>query len=188
MRFFRRGNQQGSAGRAPAEPNPDPFAVYQGLRGIPLGERGGPAEPFEGTPIVAVILDWGRVNGAVTIAAMADGTTSMYTSTGGGVIGAGAHAPVRDASRRLMQLANEHLSDFASTTEVPIPATDRLAIVIRTTDGLRRAEVSYDEIKRLVAPGQSVFDAANDVLTAIRIATQEQASWPAFVSRDIREH
>jgi hypothetical protein len=153
-------------------PQPDPFTIYTGLRGIPLGEQGGPTEPFEGTQVIAVLLDWGQANGAATIAAMADGATSLYTSTGGGVIGGGFHAPVREAHRRLMEAAQEHLTDFAPTTEAPIPPKDRLAIVIRTTEGLRRAEASYADVQRNAAPGQAVFEAANDVMTALRFATQ----------------
>ena len=89
----------------------DPLAVYTGLRGIPLGEQGGPTDPFEGTQIIAVLLDWGQPGGSATIAAMADGATSLYTSTGGGVIGGGFHAPVREAHRRLMHAAQDHLAD-----------------------------------------------------------------------------
>lgn len=121
-----------------------------------------------------MILDWGQANGTATIAAMADGTTSLYTSTGGGVIGAGAHAPVRAANRRLMQVANDHLDEFAPATAAPVPDRDRLAIVIRTANGLRRAEVTYEELKGSLAPGQAVFDAANDVMTAVRVTTEAQ--------------
>jgi hypothetical protein len=181
MRLFRRGDKTDRAKSDSGEATADPFAMYTRLRGIPLGEHGGPADPFEGSPIIAVILDWGQTNGAATVAAMADGTTSLYTSTGGGVIGAGAHTPVRDANRRLMQVANEHLNEFGPTTEAPIPARDHLAIVIRTSDGLRRAEASYVGVQRGIAHGQAVFNAANDVLTAIHLVTpaQERATGQA---------
>jgi hypothetical protein len=173
MRLFRRGDESGDKAERGARRS-DPYAVYLGLRGIPLGERGGPSEPFEGTHVIAVLLDWGQPNGAATIATVADGTSSLYTSTGGGVIGAGAHVPVRDASSRLMRVAADHLEEFEPTTEAPVPANGRLAIVIRTTEGLRRTEVAYGDLEGRTAPGQAVFDAANDLMTAIRITTQAQ--------------
>jgi hypothetical protein len=174
MRFFRRRSEPDQQRNDPVKAATDPFAVYAGLRGIPLGERGGPTDPFEGTQILAVILDWGQSKGAATIAAMADGATSLYTSTGGGVIGGGFHAPVREAHRRLMYAAQENLAEFAPTSEAPIPGKDHLAIVIRTTEGLRRAEASYADVQDGSAPGQAVFDAANEVMTALRVATQAQ--------------
>jgi hypothetical protein len=174
MRFLRRRGEREQAGEGAAETKSDPVEVYLGLRGIPLGEHGGPTEPLDGTPVIAVLLDWGQRNGSATIAAMADGATSVYTSTGGGVIGAGFHAPVREAHRRLMLAARDRLAEFASTTEAPIPAKDRMAIVIRTTHGLRRGEASSADVQNRTAPGQAVFDAANDVLTAVRITTEAQ--------------
>lgn len=173
MRFFRRGGDPRPTEKPNQKDAADPFAVYLGLRGIPLGEQGGPSEPFENSSVVAVLLDWGQPNGCATIAAMADGTTSLYTSTGGGVIGAGAHAPVREANRRLMLAAQEHLEEFSPTTEAPIPADGRLAVIIRTTEGLRRAEVSYADLVDRRARGQAVFDAANDVTTAIHVVSDE---------------
>ena len=40
--------------------------------------------------------------GAATLVSLADGTTSMYTSTGGGVIGGGAHDAVVQAGRAFL--------------------------------------------------------------------------------------
>jgi hypothetical protein len=44
-----------------------------------------------------VMFEMGQLNGTVTFVALADNTTSMYTSTGGGMIGAGFHRPDRQA-------------------------------------------------------------------------------------------
>lgn len=174
MRFFRRGDRRDQPDGRPGAGTEDPLAVYLQLRGIPLGEQGGPSEPFEDSTVVAVLLEWGQANGSATVAAMADGTTSLYTSTGGGVIGAGAHALVREANRRLMQAAQDHLEEFTPTTETPVPAQGRLAIVIRTTHDLRRSEVTLADVQRGTVRGQAVFDAANEVTTALRVTSEAQ--------------
>jgi hypothetical protein len=175
MRFFRRGErEQPEAPADPAEAKADPLAVYLGLRSLALGHRGGPTEPFEDTSIVAVLLDWPQAGGCATIAAMADGTTSLYTSTGGGILGSGAHASVREANRRLMLVAQQHLEEFPPVTDAPVPPLGRLAIVVRTIDGLRRAAVAYHDLQHGNAQGQAVFDAANEVTTAIRVASAQQ--------------
>lgn len=47
MRLFRRGNKGDRADENPARRKPDPYEVYLGLRGIPLGEKGGPKSPLK---------------------------------------------------------------------------------------------------------------------------------------------
>jgi hypothetical protein len=80
-----------------------PDAVYRDLRSMALEavERGALAPPFADHPDVAgVIVDVPATGGSATIVALADDTTSLYTSTGGGTIGAGEHATVATATRR----------------------------------------------------------------------------------------
>jgi hypothetical protein len=59
-------------------------------------------KPSEHLPHVwAALLDWGLRGGSATIVAVADGTVSMYTSAGGGMIGAGQHQQIHmPAARR----------------------------------------------------------------------------------------
>src|SRR5688572_16670054 len=56
-----------------------------------------PGDP-DGDGIRAVVFDWGMGNGSATLVAFDDGTTSLYFSGGGGIIGAGAHDAVRRAA------------------------------------------------------------------------------------------
>jgi hypothetical protein len=57
-----------------------------------------------GEPIAGVVIDIPAKGGFATIASFGDGTSSLYTSTGGGTIGAGNHRPVAEATRRLLSL------------------------------------------------------------------------------------
>lgn len=93
------------------EPEPeasDPQEVYAGLRGMVLGldpKKVG-VEPTRELPRVwGIVVDWGMDSGSATFVALADGTASMYTSSGGGVIGAGEHEPVQAAAQRLLDVA-----------------------------------------------------------------------------------
>jgi hypothetical protein len=54
-------------------------------------------------------MDWSMDNGTATLVAYDDGTTSLYTSTGGGVIGAGSHGEVRDAAEAF-EIAERHIT------------------------------------------------------------------------------
>ena len=69
--------------------HPSPAEAYLGLRNLALQ---GPQANFKKTQAstepFAVLMDWGISRGTVTVAAFADGTASVYLSSGGGSIGA----------------------------------------------------------------------------------------------------
>jgi hypothetical protein len=95
-------------GRKKDEPS---FAsVYLNLRSMVL--KVNPAskgmEPTAELPNVwGVVVDWGTDNGTVTFVALADGTGSMYISSGGGTIGGQGQPTVVAAGRQLLQAAEE---------------------------------------------------------------------------------
>src|SRR5579864_4263362 len=100
----------GSARRqAPAGSRAGSANVYAGLRDLVLqGNRANfgldsgssPTQPF------AVVVDWGSAQGATTIVAIADGSASVYLSSGGGFIGGGqSHESIRNAALRTVELA-----------------------------------------------------------------------------------
>src|SRR3954453_20298545 len=78
--------------------------VYEGLRAQALGAvASGLAAPGAEHPQVwGVVIDIPKGADWATIVALGDGTTSMYTSSGGGVIGAGEHEVVRKANEQLL--------------------------------------------------------------------------------------
>jgi hypothetical protein len=88
--------------KSPAkDPNP-----YEDLRRTALGAvAAGLAPPRPEHPHVwGVVIDIPRDAEWVTIIALGDGSTSMYTSVGGGTIGAGEHEVVRRANEQLLEV------------------------------------------------------------------------------------
>src|SRR5262245_60819931 len=106
--FGRRRREQGSPGQAGEE-------IYRQLRSQALDAVGaGLAPPPPEHPDVSgVVVDVPAEGGHATVVALTDGTTSLYTSTGGGTIGAGAHAHVDEATDRLLRVAQLHLDAFS---------------------------------------------------------------------------
>ena len=51
-----------------------------------------------GHPVWGMVMETGFTEGSFTLVAIADGTTSLYFSNGGGIIGGGEHEAVREAS------------------------------------------------------------------------------------------
>jgi hypothetical protein len=133
--------------------------------------------PAPGGEPRAVVMDWGLGNGAASVVAYDDGTTSLYLSSGGGVIGAGAHEAVRRAARTFQAEAAAARGEFsviAADDPLTLPG-DGTATFYLVTDSatLRAGPVET----RLLAAGTHVLarvgERAQDVITAIREASPQ---------------
>ena len=91
--------------------------VLQGLRGrVDLPGAKTPTEPY------AVVMDWNTGNGIATVVAVADGTASIYLSSGGGSIGGGqAHHEIRESALKAVSLAREAQPKMESVLAYPLP-------------------------------------------------------------------
>jgi hypothetical protein len=117
-----------------------------------------------------VVMDVGVPAGSYTVVALADGTASLYTSTGGGVIGGGAHPAVVAAVRRLLDVAGSHLDALAPDVDDALPATGRVIIRVLTPAGRRRVEAAEDDLGEGRHPQSELFHAVHDVIGQLRIA------------------
>jgi hypothetical protein len=161
MGLFRRGRAEASA-----------EDVYAGLRAQALGlepDMLGDALPAD-APILALLMEMGYPEAVATLLAVADGSTSLYISTGGGIIGAGEHETVASASRRWLDVAVPFLERLEPCDDAPPPsrkgATQFVAV---TSDGLRAASAPEDELGEGRHKLSPLFHAGHDVITEIRL-------------------
>jgi hypothetical protein len=118
-----------------------------------------------------VLLDVPVSGGFATIVALADGTVSMYTSSGGGVIGAGERPEVASAGQRLLAEVAARVELFRDTPDEGLPPTGSVRIHALGPAGHRNADMPVEsfwgreghELAPLIA-------AAQDVIAAIRRA------------------
>jgi len=125
-------------------------------------------KPTQHLPRVwAALLDWGLRGASATIAVVADGTVSMYTSAGGGMIGAGQHQQIHMPAARFLKTVEAIGDSLPPATEAPLPREGEAAIVALTYDGMRRRLV---ELKLLSAkdPFARGWVAGQDLITALR--------------------
>jgi hypothetical protein len=145
--------------------------VYEGLRGHALDAvASGLPDPDPAHPSVSgVVVDIPAQGGYVTLVAMTDSATSLYTSVGGGTIGAGSHPAVATATRRLLSTIQLYLERFVpeASTSPPPPGTVRLFVL--TPGGRRVADIPEDafwgRIQHALTP---VIEAAQGTITAVR--------------------
>jgi hypothetical protein len=119
----------------PASSQPPPADIYDKLRNGVLatvpGELG--MAPTADAPRVwGVLLDMGMGNATATVVALADGTTSLYTSVGGGIIGGGEHERIATVAQTLIRVADTELAAFPLADSAPLPGQGRSALVILT--------------------------------------------------------
>ena len=78
------------------------------------------------THVWGVVMETGYPEAVATLVVFGDGTTSLYFSNGGGMVGAGEHDVVRAASKLLLSSAEAHLNGFAVVAETPLPEVGRV--------------------------------------------------------------
>ena len=141
MGFIRR--LRGKSNDAASGQQPEPASIYTGLRdGIPnLDPSSVGIHQTPDTPNVwGLVMDWNLDRAIATIVSLADGTTSMYLSTGGGSIGAGGHPAPAAASIAAIRLAESMIDDAPAASDSPLPGPGRTALTLLTFSGLRRFE------------------------------------------------
>jgi hypothetical protein len=123
-------------------------------------------------PLRAAALEIGMAGGVATIVCVADGTTSMYTSTGGGYLGMGRHEPVRRANAAFLAVVAAHLDSLTAVPDVPLPAQGDVNVAAVTADGLRLLHCSETDARKPSAAAYPMYVAAQDVVTQMRLVTE----------------
>jgi hypothetical protein len=161
MRFF--GRKRGSREQPPAE-------VFTGLRQQVLrltpGELG---EAFAGAPILALLMETRYPEAVATLVGAVDGTSSLYFSNGGGIVGAGAHAAVAEANRRWLETGLTFLPELSAVDGPALPDEGMTQFVAVTPEGLRGALAAEDDLGEGGHALSPLFYAAQDVITQIRL-------------------
>ena len=68
----------------------------------------------------------------MTLVALADGTTSLYFSNGGGMIGGGQHSRVAAATKRLVEIASRSLDLLSAASDFPLPPPGVMQLIAVT--------------------------------------------------------
>lgn len=157
-----------STAEAAATPTSD---VFEGLRSRvfatspqDIGIRPSAEHPH----VWGVLVELGLDQGTVTLVALLDGTVSLYTSTGGGIIGAGAHEEIGRAALNLIASAEKSRGDLAPIASHPLPVPGRVRFYLLTFEGTLTSDVAEAELSAPAHPLRQLFLDAEAVLTAIR--------------------
>lgn len=150
--------------------------TYQGLRSTVLDLDLSTLAMPEGAPwggASVAVMEIGLQKGTASIVAIADGTVSMYVSTGGGVIGAGGHLAVRAVAERFRTVAAESRAGLRPTDDFPLPAVGEVRFQVRMMEGDYSGVASEVALRSGRHPLAALYGAGQDLLTEIRLSAPE---------------
>ena len=113
----------------------EPAEVYSGLRNRVLNldpKEVGLVQSSETPNVWGVLMETGYEEAVVTLVSLADGTTSLYFSNGGGMIGGGEHATVAQSTKSFVASAEKYYQQMTSTQSFPTPVIGRVKFYILT--------------------------------------------------------
>jgi hypothetical protein len=154
-----------------ARPKADP-AIYPTLRANAMQIR---LPDVAAGDAHAVLMDWRVANGMATVMAAADGTASLYLSSGGGYIGGGqGHASIREAALRAVQVATKLLPLFVATEAIDFPASGEVFFFVTTNGGPRRAVAKEEKLRAGTDPLGALGGAMQQIITEYRMKYPRQ--------------
>lgn len=159
------------------------FCIWKRLRDLGIC----PCEA-DASEVLGVAGEVGTAVGSALVFGLRDGSASMYTSTGGGVIGGGGHKSVRLACTRLMEAAQPFINTLPIVDEFPYPEPGCIRMAVLTPQGVHAVDVEERRMSSGEHELSPLFAAWNDLVAQLRLtdpkerrAAQRNAG-PAYVN------
>lgn len=121
----------------------------------------------------AVLMEMGQPGGVVTLVCVAEGTVSLYFSTGGGMLGIGEHEAPRAAAMNLLGQAPKFLDKATQTTSFPLPYEGMTRFYFLTFDGAFEIKANTNQLGNKQSPFSDLFFLGQDVITQARILDEQ---------------
>jgi hypothetical protein len=155
-----------SSGQSPTPGKADP-SIYPKMRAHALEMRNA-SLPVDA--IYIVLMDWHVGGGTATVLAAADGTASIYLSSGGGFLGGGQRYPeLNQAAKRAVQLTAESRSQFEAAQNTDLPPSGQVYFYLITNGGLHRATAYESKLKDGTDPLVALGTAMQEIVTQYRL-------------------
>jgi hypothetical protein len=152
--------------------------VYYGLRDQILHlkrDKIGLPAPQHDTDAWGVVMDWGVANGTATVVAIADGTASIYLSSGGGSIGGGQlHESLRQSALRAVSAAAEVQPEMRPVASYPLPGAGEVVFYVLTDVDVFSAGASEKELSGHRHRLSKLGDAMQEIITQYRVIQAKQ--------------
>ncbi|MGY4539713.1 hypothetical protein ACVW0P_004152 [Mucilaginibacter sp. UYNi724] len=119
-----------------------------------------------------VVLEFGTNDGAATIISLLTGDASMYTSSGGGIIGGASHENVNKAAIAFVSSAQNYFTKMGPES-MEIPKPNHIKFHILTNKGHYSFEGLESDITAEKSEWAEIFYKGNDVITQLRLINEK---------------
>jgi hypothetical protein len=116
-------------------PPPEPAPIYLQLREYILNlapQELGLTSPSSKKQVWGVLMETGYEVGSATLVALFDGTTSLYYSTGGGMLGSPDYAPIASSAKAMVALAGSFVSKISPAEKIDLPSVGQVSFTLLT--------------------------------------------------------
>lgn len=154
----------------------EPAQIYLKLRSrvLSLNSTEVGLTPSATAPHVwCVLMEISYEVGTATLVSLADGTTSLYYSTGGGMLGSADYAPVAEASKALVSQAENHLQLLQSADIPPMPEVGLVRFTFLTYSGILTTEGPEKILASGDHPLSQLYALGRETLTQLRLSTEK---------------
>ena len=126
--------------------------------------------------VLALLMETGYDESAVSVLAAADGAASLYLSGGGGILGAGQYEQVREVVFETLSEVEKHLTLLDRTDAYPLPEPRRVRFYVVTDRGVLTAEVSEDALGEKEHALSPLFYQVHELIAYIRAVDEHRRS------------
>jgi hypothetical protein len=124
-------------------------------------------DPPPEAPIWGVIMESNYSTVTATLLTLIDGTTSLYLSSGGGIIGGEGHENIREANAAFIRTANQCYQHLKPCESFPVPTSGQTIFYARTDSSVFNADGLDVDLVKGQHPLSPLFKAGHRVLTPL---------------------
>lgn len=136
--------------------------------------------------VQSVLMDWHVDRGTVTVMAAADGSASLYLSSGGGFVGGGERYPaLHAAALHAVAVATSLQSQFEPTEMTALPALGDVTFYVTTGAGIRVAVAAESRLRAGTDALAALGGAMQRIVTEYRLRDPRRLSAPITVQNPI---
>ncbi len=156
-------------------PEPDPTYLQLRKRLLNLHpEDIGLHSSDQASQVWGMMMETGYEVGTATLVALADGTTSLYYSTGGGMLGSPEYSPLAESSKALVSQANLYLSALTKADEIPLPSAGQVSFIFLTFTGKLSTAVEEKLLTNGHHPLAPLYSQAHATLNHLRLLVNKK--------------
>jgi hypothetical protein len=161
------------------KPSDDKTQIFHALRNKLLTMD--PQEvSIEATPehpnVWGVLMEFIISKTVVSLAALVDGTSSLYSSTGSGILGSGNHPRVGEAAREMVAAAETALESTRPAELYPFPKKGTIRFYLLTHHGIHTVECAEMELTVRKNSLSKLYAAGQYLLAQIQLVSEKKST------------